>query len=160
MQYMSSKFKILDSSLSVYGCASHLLNLLGKDITSSRIISHVTEINKYFRKQNGHRQADIRNSLGTREYTGSFLSRTIYRYSKHRTLKDAPRSGRPRTIGTPAVRRMSGRCFRGNRPIGRSLPEPLFPILLRNVSFLKILEGDLSNEPKRKLSINLQSRRG
>ena len=49
MQSMRSKLKILDSSLSVYGCASHLLNLLGKDITSSQIISHVTEINKYFR---------------------------------------------------------------------------------------------------------------
>ena len=49
MQSMRSKLKLFDSSLSVYGCASHLLNLLGKDITPSRIISHITEINKYFR---------------------------------------------------------------------------------------------------------------
>ena len=112
--------------------------------------------------KNGHRQADIRNSLGTRGYTRSFVSRTIYRYSKHRTLKDAPCSGRPRTIRTPAVRRNVRQMLSRNRhyPIRRSLPEPLFPILLRNVSFLKILEGDLSNEPKRKLSIDLQSRRG
>ena len=48
MQSISSKLKILDL-LSVCGCASHLFNLLGKDITSSQIISHVTEINNYFR---------------------------------------------------------------------------------------------------------------
>ncbi|KAI6656252.1 hypothetical protein LOD99_11315 [Oopsacas minuta] len=49
MQSMRSKLKLLDRSLSVYGCASHLLNLLGKDITPSQIISHIIEINKYFR---------------------------------------------------------------------------------------------------------------
>ncbi|KAI6647466.1 hypothetical protein LOD99_12462 [Oopsacas minuta] len=48
-QSMRSKLKLLDSSLSVYDCASHLLNLLGKDITPSQIISHIIEINKYFR---------------------------------------------------------------------------------------------------------------
>ena len=33
----------------VYGCASHLLNLVAKDITPSQDISQITEINKYFR---------------------------------------------------------------------------------------------------------------
>ena len=55
--------------------------------------------------KNGHRQADIWKSLGTREYTRSFVSRTINRYNKLGTLKDAPRSGRPRSVRTPVVRR-------------------------------------------------------
>ena len=33
MQSIRSNLKLLDSSLLVYGCSSHLLNLLGKDIT-------------------------------------------------------------------------------------------------------------------------------
>ena len=49
MKSMRSMLKLHNISLSVYGCASHLLNLLGKDITPSQIISHTTEINKYFR---------------------------------------------------------------------------------------------------------------
>ena len=38
-----------DNSLTVYGCASHILNLLAKDITPSQVINQITEINKYFR---------------------------------------------------------------------------------------------------------------
>ena len=46
---MRSKLKSDYDSLCVYGCASHLLNLVAKDITPSQVISQITEINKYFR---------------------------------------------------------------------------------------------------------------
>ena len=49
MQSMRSKLKSTNDSLTVYGCASHFLNLLGKDVTPSQVIIRVTEINKYFR---------------------------------------------------------------------------------------------------------------
>ena len=38
-----------DSSLTVYGCSAHWLNLLGQNVTSSQTISQVIEINKYVR---------------------------------------------------------------------------------------------------------------
>lgn len=37
--------------LTVYGCASLWLNLLGQDITPAQVIHQVVEINKYFRNQ-------------------------------------------------------------------------------------------------------------
>lgn len=38
-----------DESLVVYGCGAHWLNLLGQDITPSKVVSQIVEINKYFR---------------------------------------------------------------------------------------------------------------
>ena len=49
MQSMRSKLKSDYDSLCVYGCASHLLNLVAKEIIPSQVISQITEINKYFR---------------------------------------------------------------------------------------------------------------
>ena len=42
-----------NDSLTVYGCASHFVNLLGNDVTPSQVIILVTEINKYIRNHNG-----------------------------------------------------------------------------------------------------------
>ena len=49
MGSMRSSLKKDDPSLTVYGCSSHWLNLLGQDITPPQIISQVVEVNKYFR---------------------------------------------------------------------------------------------------------------
>ena len=38
-----------DLELTVNGCSAHWLNLFGQDGTPSQIISHVIEVNKYFR---------------------------------------------------------------------------------------------------------------
>jgi hypothetical protein len=38
-----------DDDLIVYGCSSHLLNLLGESLTSADVIKHIVEIQKYFR---------------------------------------------------------------------------------------------------------------
>ena len=35
--------------LTVYGCSSHIMNLLGQDLTPNAIISQIVEVNKYFR---------------------------------------------------------------------------------------------------------------
>jgi len=40
---------MLQTSLNVYGCVSHWLNLLGQDITPNLVVNLVVEINKYFR---------------------------------------------------------------------------------------------------------------
>ncbi|KAK2157341.1 hypothetical protein LSH36_193g08029 [Paralvinella palmiformis] len=37
-----------DSSLVVYGCSVHMLNLLSLNITPSSVMKHVLEIQKYF----------------------------------------------------------------------------------------------------------------
>ena len=49
MKAVRSSLKEDDPDLNVYGCSSHWLNLLGQDITETRIISQVVEVNKYFR---------------------------------------------------------------------------------------------------------------
>jgi len=36
-----------DSSLAVYGCSVHMLNILGQDITPSSVMKHDMEIQKY-----------------------------------------------------------------------------------------------------------------
>ena len=43
----------------MYGCSSHLLNLLGEDLTPSQVTKHIIEVNKYFR--NHHRIAALLN---------------------------------------------------------------------------------------------------
>ncbi|KAK2146527.1 hypothetical protein LSH36_602g01037 [Paralvinella palmiformis] len=49
MDKMRDALKEDDSSLVVYGCSVHMLNRLGQDITSSSVMKHVMEIQKYFR---------------------------------------------------------------------------------------------------------------
>ena len=49
MQVMRESMKVSDPGLTVYGCSSHWLNLLGKEITPPQMISQVVEVNKYFR---------------------------------------------------------------------------------------------------------------
>jgi hypothetical protein len=49
MEKMRSALKEDDPDLLVYGCSSHMLNLLGGDITPASISKHVAEIQKYFR---------------------------------------------------------------------------------------------------------------
>ena len=38
-----------DENLIPYGCLSHVLNLLGQDLTPASIMKHIVEINKFFR---------------------------------------------------------------------------------------------------------------
>ena len=49
MELMRKKLKYKDSTLTVYGCSAHLLNLLGSKVTPQAIISQIVEVNKYFR---------------------------------------------------------------------------------------------------------------
>ena len=49
MQVMRSKLYEVDNSLITYCCSSHLLNLLGQDITPQQIINPVIDVSKYFR---------------------------------------------------------------------------------------------------------------
>ena len=53
MVKMRADFKVSDPDLTVYGCSSHYLNLLGCDITVKSVVNQVVEVNKYFR--NRHR---------------------------------------------------------------------------------------------------------
>lgn len=46
---MRESMKVSDSGLTVYGCSSLWLNLLGQEITPPQVISQVVEANKYFR---------------------------------------------------------------------------------------------------------------
>ena len=39
-----------DENLIPYGCLSHVLNLLGQDLTPAPIMKHIVESNKFFRK--------------------------------------------------------------------------------------------------------------
>ena len=48
MEVMRNKLYEVDNSLITYGCSSHLLNLLGQDITQ-QIINPVIDVSKYFR---------------------------------------------------------------------------------------------------------------
>lgn len=49
MKAMRNGLKEAHPDLTVYGCASHWLNLLGQDVTTKAVINQVVEINKYFR---------------------------------------------------------------------------------------------------------------
>lgn len=49
MVKMRDLLKASDPDLTVYGCSSHHLNLLGEDITIRTIMSQIIEVNKYFR---------------------------------------------------------------------------------------------------------------
>ena len=46
---MRYSLKAEDNNLVVYGCAAHLVNLLGEDLTPSATMKHVTEIQNCFR---------------------------------------------------------------------------------------------------------------
>lgn len=48
MKAMRNGLKEAHPDLTVYGCASHWLNLLGQDVTTKAVINQVVEINKYF----------------------------------------------------------------------------------------------------------------
>ena len=39
----------MDNSLVTYGCSSHLLNLLGQDVTPHQIVNPIIDVSKYFR---------------------------------------------------------------------------------------------------------------
>ena len=49
MEAMRNKLYEMDNSLITYGCSSHLLNLLGQDVTPQKIINTVIDVSKYFR---------------------------------------------------------------------------------------------------------------
>ena len=49
MEKMRRLLKEEDEDLIVYGCSSHMLNLLGQSVTQSAIIKHIVDIQKYFR---------------------------------------------------------------------------------------------------------------
>ena len=49
MVKMRADFKVSDPDLTVYGCSSHYLSLLGCDITVKSEVNQVVEVNKYFR---------------------------------------------------------------------------------------------------------------
>ena len=53
MESMRKKIVEFDNTLVTYGCSSHLLNLLGQDVTSQNRISQINEVSKYF--QNHHK---------------------------------------------------------------------------------------------------------
>ena len=49
MESMREKLQEYDNTLITYGCSSHLLNLLGQDVTPQVIINQINEVSKYFR---------------------------------------------------------------------------------------------------------------
>lgn len=49
MEVMRKSLKEADPTLVTYGCSSHLLNLLGQEITHPGIINQIVEVAKYFR---------------------------------------------------------------------------------------------------------------
>lgn len=57
MEVMRRELKENNPDLVVYGCSSHLLNLLGEDLTPKQVTSQVVEVNKYFR--NHHRASAL-----------------------------------------------------------------------------------------------------
>ena len=90
---------------------------------------------------NGHRQAEILKSLGSKNYTRSFISRTISRYNKYGTLKDAPRSGRPRSVRTTAAKRKVKQMIMRKPVI--SFRQIASRTLISNTSVGRILKYDL-----------------
>ena len=51
MDKLRSELEEEDENLIPYGCLSHVLNLLGQDLTPAPIMKHIVEINKFFRNQ-------------------------------------------------------------------------------------------------------------
>ena len=49
MEAMRNKLYEMDNSLITYGCFSHLLNLMGQDVTPQQIINPIIDVSKYFR---------------------------------------------------------------------------------------------------------------
>ena len=49
MEAMRNKLYEVDNSLITYGCSSHLLNLLGQDVTPQQVINPIIDVSKYFR---------------------------------------------------------------------------------------------------------------
>ena len=49
MEVTRCTLKEHNPSLTMYGCSAHWLNLLGQDVTPSKVVTQVVEINKYFR---------------------------------------------------------------------------------------------------------------
>ena len=49
MDKMCRELEKEDENLIPYGCLSHVLNLLGQDLTPAPIMKHIVEINKFFR---------------------------------------------------------------------------------------------------------------
>ena len=49
MESMRNKLCQMDNSLVTYGCSSHLLNLLGQDVTPHQIINPIIDVSEYFR---------------------------------------------------------------------------------------------------------------
>ena len=49
MEAMLRKLCEVDNYLITYGCSSHLLNLLGQDVTPQQIITPIVDVSKYFR---------------------------------------------------------------------------------------------------------------
>ena len=48
MESMRNKLYQMDSSLVTYGCSSHLLNLLGQDVTPHQIINPIIDVSNIF----------------------------------------------------------------------------------------------------------------
>ena len=46
---MKANLKQSNPELTVYGCSSHWLNLVGQEVTPVQVINQIVEINKYFR---------------------------------------------------------------------------------------------------------------
>ena len=49
MDKMCRELEEEDENLIPYGCLSHVLNLLGQDLTPASIMKHIVEINQFFR---------------------------------------------------------------------------------------------------------------
>jgi hypothetical protein len=64
MEVMRRELKEANPDLVVYGCSSHLLNLLGDDLTPTEITKQVVEVKKYFR--NHHRASALLGEYSSR----------------------------------------------------------------------------------------------
>ena len=54
---MRRELREANDDIVVYGCSSHLLNLLGDDLSPQQVTAQVVEVNKYFR--NNHRASAL-----------------------------------------------------------------------------------------------------
>lgn len=92
MEVMRKELQENNDSLHVYGCSSHLLNLLGDELSPNQITSQVVEVNKYFR--NHHRASALLS-----EYTsqGAVKPQLIgaTRWNSQRTAIDTFLKNRP-----------------------------------------------------------------
>ena len=48
MQVMKANLKEKDKQLLEYGCSAHWLNFLGQEVTPTKIIEQIIQVNKYF----------------------------------------------------------------------------------------------------------------